>query len=226
MIYTFIIFLSKFKTRFSFFSDNRLQAKTTIKITSKSKTEKCLLKLSIKILIKSLKNPNETWTNEKITLRVEEMIKNLHESNEINMLEKFVDKLNTDRKVLSNLVKCGVELYDMLLSIKKNLSATEVNITEGSVCITFYFAEKEDLENYLRKLSRHDEKFFKDLSKIILNKTFLEIFGVNYKLVQWTMSAVRAYRGLCFFPFVLFFFFLFYLVFQFVNQIIESITYC
>lgn len=203
-----------------------MQAKTTIKITSKSKTEKCLLKLSIKILIKSLKNPNETWTNEKITLRVEEMIKNLHESNEINMLEKFVDKLNTDRKVLSNLVKCGVELYDMLLSIKKNLSATEVNITEGSVCITFYFAEKEDLENYLRKLSRHDEKFFKDLSKIILNKTFLEIFGVNYKLVQWTMSAVRAYRGLCFFPFVLFFFFLFYLVFQFVNQIIESITYC
>lgn len=36
---------------------------------------------------------------------------------------------------------------------------------------------------------------FKDLSKIILNKTFLEIFGVNYQLVQWTMSEVRAYRG-------------------------------
>lgn len=175
-----------------------MQARTNIKITSKSKTEKRLLKLSIKILIKSLKNPNETWTKEKITLRVEEMIKNLHESNEKHLLEKFLDKLYTDRKVLSTLVKCGAELYDMLMSIKNNLSVTEVNISEGSVCITFYFAKKEDLENYLSKLSRHDEKLFKDLSKMILNKTFLEIFGVNYQLVQWTMSEVRAYRGLCF----------------------------
>lgn len=159
-----------------------------------------MLKLSIKILIKSLKNPNETWTKEKITLRVEEMIKNLDESNEKYLLEKFVDKLNTDKKVLSTLVKCGVQLYDMLLSIMKKNSATESIVTEGSVCITFYFAKKEDLENYLSKLNRHDEKLFKDLSKIILNKTFLEIFGVNYQLVQWTMSEVRAYRGLCFFP--------------------------
>lgn len=197
MIYTFIS-LSKSETIFFFFADNRLQARTNIKITSKSKTEKRLLKLSIKILIKSLKNPNETWTKEKITLRVEEMIKNLHESNEKHLLEKFLDKLYTDKKVLSTLVKCGAELYDMFMSIKNNLSVTEVNISEGSVCITFYFAKKEDLENYLSKLSRHDEKLFKDLSKMILNKTFLEIFGVNYQLVQWTMSEVRAYRGLCF----------------------------
>lgn len=70
--------------------------------------EKSLLKLLIKIFIKSLKNLNEIWIKEKIMLRVEEMIKNFDELNEKYFLEKFVDKLNIDKKVLFILVKCGV----------------------------------------------------------------------------------------------------------------------
>lgn len=142
--------------------------------------EKRLLKLLIKIFIKSLKNLNEIWIKEKIILRVEEMIKNFYELNEKYFLEKFLDKLYIDKKVLFILVKCGVELYDMFMLIKNNFLVMEVNILEGSVCIIFYFVKKEDFENYLSKFSRYDEKLFKDFFKMILNKIFLEIFGVNY----------------------------------------------
>lgn len=187
-------FLFHFET--IYISDNRLQARTHFKITSTSKTEKCLLKFSVKILIKSLKNPNESWTKEKITLSVEKMIKKLHNSNEKELLNNFLEKSTKDKKVESTLLKCGVQLYDMLLSITEKHSATEAKVTHGSVCIAFYFAKTEDLENYLSKLRAQDKQLFKDFSRIILNKTFLEIFDVNYQLVQWTMSEVKAYRGL------------------------------
>lgn len=67
----------------------------------------------------------------------------------------------------------------LLLIMKKNLVMESI-VIEGSVCIIFYFVKKEDFENYLSKFNRYDEKLFKDFFKIILNKIFLEIFGVNY----------------------------------------------
>lgn len=59
----------------------------------------------------------------------------------------------------------------------------------------FFFDTDSDVEDFLYILRKGDADFQRDISKLILNKTLMEIFGVDLQYVSWTISKVTVKKG-------------------------------
>lgn len=157
-----------------------------------------LLDCCLHFLIHSLKNPNDTWTKDKIVTHVKRMISKLVEDNEKDRLEYFCQNLYQDESLSNTLLNCGEDFYSLIFSMEEKYNARNIMLSEGSVCITFCFDYYLHLENYLKKLKRKNAQLIKDLTRIILNKPLLEIFSINQQQICWTSSTVKVYKGVCF----------------------------
>lgn len=87
-------------------------------------------------------------------------------------------------------------MFELVSSIQEKYAARDIAFTDGCVCVTFSFANVEDLENYLEKVRNKDEQLTIDLSRILLNKTLLSIFDINPTLVTWNASELKVFKGL------------------------------
>lgn len=154
------------------------------------------MKVCLKYLINNLKHPDETWTKEKILQHIEDAITTLEKNNEIKLLNNFLQKLRRDKHIFKTLMKCGEDFVAMLLSIKQRHNARNILLSEGSLCVTFCFINESNLEKFMQKLANNDDQLIKDLSRIILNKTVLNIFNIDPQLVWWTAATARIHLGL------------------------------
>lgn len=153
------------------------------------------MKVLLKYLINNLKNPDETWTKEKILQHIEDAMSTLEKNNEIKLLNKFLRKLRRDKQISKTLMKCGEDFVALLFSFKQRHNARNVILSEGSLCVTFCFVNDLNLETFMRKIANNDDQLTKDLSRIILNKTLLSIFNIDPQLVWWTASTAKVYLG-------------------------------
>lgn len=142
-----------------------------------------------------MKNPNETWTKDKIMKHIREMISKLVEDNEKDRLEYFCQNLYQDESLSNTLLKCGEDFYALIFSMEKKYNARDIMLSEGSVCVTFCFENKLHLENYLKKLESKNDELVKDLSKLTLNRTLLKILRINPHQIWWTASTVKVHKG-------------------------------
>lgn len=154
------------------------------------------LKLYLHYLIKNLKNPDETWTKEKILQHIEDTMCELEDNNEIDLLHNFFKTLSTDKHISKTLMKCGEDFVAMLFSFQQRHKARNISMSEGSLCVTFCFVNDLNLETFMQKLADNDGQLKKDFSRLILNKTLLKIFNIDPQLVWWTASTAKIYQGL------------------------------
>lgn len=175
--------------------DNRYQTEVVCRIIPRHGLQKCYLKVCLKYLINNLKNPDETWTKEKILQHIEDAITTLEKNNEKKLLNNFLRKLRRDKKISKTLMKCGEDFVALLFSFKQRHNAQTVFLSEGSLCVTFCFVNDLDLETFMRKIANNDDQLTKDMSRIILNKTLLSIFNTDPQLVWWTASTAKVYLG-------------------------------
>lgn len=154
-----------------------------------------MLECLVNLLIRHLRDPDESWTKEMIISHVENMIQRLVNSNEEELLISFIKRLNNDKGIATTLLRCGEKMFELVSSIQEKYAARKIAITLQS-CITFSFANVNDLENYLEKVRNKDEQLTTDLSRILLNKTLLSIFYINPTLVRWNASELKVFKGL------------------------------
>lgn len=178
-----------------FITDTRYQAELVCNFVSSPGRQRVLLDCCLHFLIHSLKNPNETWTKDKIVTHVKEMISRLVEDNEKDRLEYFCQNLYQDESLSNTLLKCGEDFYALIFAMEKKYNARDIMISKGSFCVTFCFEKKLHLENYLKKLESMNEELIKDLTKLTLNRTLLKIFSINPHQIWWTAWTVRVYKG-------------------------------
>lgn len=69
-------------------------------------------------------------------------------------------------------------------------------MSKGSLRVTFCFVNDFDLETFMQKLADNDGQLIKDLSRLILSKTLLQIFNIDPQLVCWTASTAKIYSGM------------------------------
>lgn len=155
-----------------------------------------MLKCPVNLLIRHLRDPDESWTKEMIISHVENMIQRLVNSNEEQLFISFMKSLNNDEMIATTLLRCGKKMFELVSSIQERYSARNIAFTDGCVCVTFSFANVNDLENYLEKVRNKDEQLITDLSRILLNKTLLSIFDINPTLVTWNASELKVFKGL------------------------------
>lgn len=155
-----------------------------------------MLECPVNLLIRHLRDPDESWTKEMIISHVENMIQRLVNSNEEQLFISFMKSLNNDEKIATTLLRCGKKMFELVSSIQERYSARNIAITDGCVCVTFSFADVNDLENYLEKVRNKDEQLIADLSRILLNKTLLSIFDINPTLATWNASELKVFKGL------------------------------
>lgn len=142
-----------------------------------------------------MKNPDETWTKEKILQHIEDTMCELEDNNEIDLLHNFFKTLSTDKHISKTLMKCGEDFVAMLFSFQQRHKARNISMSEGSLCVTFCFVNDLNLETFMQKLADNDGQLKKDFSRLILNKTLLKIFNIDPQLVWWTASTAKIYRG-------------------------------
>lgn len=155
-----------------------------------------MLECPVNLLIRHLRDPDESWTKEMIISHVENMIQRLVNSNEEQLFISFMKSLNNDEMIATTLLRCGKKMFELVSSIQERYSARNIAITDGCVCVTFSFADVNDLENYLEKIRNKDEQLITDLSRILLNKTLLSIFDINPTLATWNASELKVFKGL------------------------------
>lgn len=155
-----------------------------------------MLECPVNLLIRHLRDPDESWTKEMIISHVENMIERLVNSNEEQLFISFMKSLNNDEKIATTLLRCGKKMFELVSSIQERYSARNIAFTDGCVCVTFSFADVNDLENYLEKVRNKDEQLITDLSRVLLNKTLLSIFDINPTLVTWNASELKVFKGL------------------------------
>lgn len=127
---------------------------------------------------------------------IEDAITTLEKNNEIKLLNNFLQKLRRDKHIFKTLMKCGEDFVAMLFSIKQRHNARNILLSEGSLCVTFCFINESNLEKFMQKLANNDDQLIKDLSRIILNKTVLNIFNIDPQLVWWIAATARIHLGL------------------------------
>lgn len=181
---------------FFFITDTRYQAELVCNFNSSPGHERVLLDCCLQFLIRNLRNPNHTWTTDKILTHVKEMISKLVEDNEKDRLEYFCQYLYQDESLSKTLLTCGEEFYALIFSMERKYNAREIMISKGSFCVTFCFENKLHLENYLKKLESKDDQLIKDLSNLTLNKTLLNIFSIRPQRIWWTAWTVKVHKGL------------------------------
>lgn len=154
-----------------------------------------LLNCCLHFLIQNLKNPNETWTKDKIVQHVRSMMHKLVETNEKDLLESFCQKIYLDESLCNTLLSCGEDFYALMFSIQEKYNARDILLSEGSFCLMFCFVDEVHLDKYVLKLVSKDKQLIKDLSRMILNKRLLHIFNIDPHQVSWTASTIKIYRG-------------------------------
>lgn len=175
--------------------DSYYQASTKTTLNASSKRDQLMLECPVNLLIRHLRDPDESWTKEMIISHVENMIQRLVNSNEEQLFISFMKSLNNDEKIATTLLRCGKKMFELVSSIQERYSARNIAFTDGCVCVTFSFADVNDLENYLEKIRNKDEQLITDLSRILLNKTLLSIFDINPTLVTWNASELKVFKG-------------------------------
>lgn len=175
--------------------DSYYQASTKTTLNASSKRDQLMLECPVNLLIRHLRDPDESWTKEMIISHVENMIQRLVNSNEEQLFISFMKSLNNDEKIATTLLRCGKKMFELVSSIQERYSARNIAFTDGCVCVTFSFANVNDLENYLEKVRNKDEQLITDLSRILLNKTLLSIFDINPTLVTWNASELKVFKG-------------------------------
>lgn len=68
-----------------------------------------------------MKNPNETWTKEKILQHIKDAMRELEDENKEDLLSNFVETLSTDKDILETLMKCGEDFVALLFSFAKDI---------------------------------------------------------------------------------------------------------
>lgn len=167
-------------------------------VSSKKKDEQVFLETELYFLLHSLKKPHKSWTPEKLLKWVNKMIATLFDKKKIDLLKHFCIQINEDEDIRNTLLECGEEMYQVRASITEKYNAMELNITEGCVCLTFCFDAERDVERFLYILRTGETELKRDISKLILNKTLMDIFGVDLKHVSWAISTVTVKKGLFF----------------------------
>lgn len=175
--------------------DSYYQASTKTTLNASSKRDQLMLECPVNLLIRHLRDPDESWTKEMIISHVENMIQRLVNSNEEQLFISFMKSLNNDEKIATTLLRCGKKMFELVSSIQETYSARKIAFTDGCVCVTFSFADVNDLENYLEKVRNKDEQLIADLSRILLNKTLLSIFDINPTLATWNTSELKVFKG-------------------------------
>lgn len=175
--------------------DSYYQASTKTTLNASSERDQLMLECPVNLLIRHLRDPDESWTKEMIISHVENMIQRLVNSNEEQLFISFMKSLNNDEKIATTLLRCGKKMFELVSSIQERYSARNIAFTDGCVCVTFSFADVNDLENYLEKVRNKDEQLITDLSRILLNKTLLSIFDINPTLVTWNASELKVFKG-------------------------------
>lgn len=175
-------------------NDSCYQASTKSTLNASSERDRLMLECLVNLLIRHLRDPDESWTKEMIISHVENMIQRLVNSNEEELLISFIKRLNNDKGIATTLLRCGEKMFELVSSIQEKYAARKIAITLQS-CITFSFANVNDLENYLEKVRNKDEQLTTDLSRILLNKTLLSIFYINPTLVRWNASELKVFKG-------------------------------
>lgn len=175
--------------------DSYYQASTKTTLNASSKRDQLMLECPVNLLIRHLRDPDESWTKEMIISHVENMIQRLVNSNEEQLFISFMKSLNNDEKIATTLLRCGKKMFELVSSIQERYSARKIAFTDGCVCVTFSFADVNDLENYLEKVRNKDEQLIADLSRILLNKTLLSIFDINPTLATWNASELKVFKG-------------------------------
>lgn len=165
-------------------------------MNASSERDQLMLECPVNLLIRHLRDPDESWTKEMIISHVENMIERLVNSNEEQLFISFMKSLNNDEKIATTLLRCGKKMFELVSSIQERYSARKIAFTDGCVCVTFSFADVNDLENYLEKIRNKDEQLITDLSRILLNKTLLSIFDINPTLATWNASELKVFKGL------------------------------
>lgn len=175
--------------------DSYYQASTKTTLNASSKRDQLMLECPVNLLIRHLRDPDESWTKEMIISHVENMIQRLVNSNKEQLFISFMKSLNNDEKIATTLLRCGKKMFELVSSIQERYSARNMAFTDGCVCVTFSFADVNDLENYLEKVRNKDEQLITDLSRILLNKTLLSIFDINPTLATWNASELKVFKG-------------------------------
>lgn len=165
-------------------------------MNASSERDQLMLECPVNLLIRHLRDPDESWTKEMIISHVENMIQRLVNSNEEQLFISFMKSLNNDERIATTLLRCGKKMFELVSSIQETYSARNIAFTDGCVCVTFSFADVNDLENYLEKVRNKDEQLIADLSRILLNKTLLSIFDINPTLATWNASELKVFKGL------------------------------
>ncbi|XP_056015574.1 uncharacterized protein LOC125672979 isoform X4 [Ostrea edulis] len=174
-------------------NDNRVEAK--LDVSTESSDMKEMLKLSTALLIQSLKNPDETWTTTKIIYHVENLINQCQDARETTLLVDFIKKINEDVLIQNTLIQCGPIMLELISSVQERYKATKVLIKDGCVCFIMCFAECQDLQNFVTDLQKGNNDFTKDVSRILMNPTFLSVFDINSEVVTWKATEIKVYKA-------------------------------
>ncbi|XP_062579782.1 uncharacterized protein LOC134241776 [Saccostrea cucullata] len=171
------------------------QAMAKIDVDTTEKNKRVMLKCSMNFLTKSLVNPAETWTKDKIKQHVKGMINDLEDAKETDLLIEFIRTIDQDPNIQTTLIKCGVEMFELISSVQQRYNATKVQIINGCVCFVFSFADEKSMEKLLNDFSERGKHFRNCISKILLNQTFLGIFQIHPKTVTWKACELKVYKG-------------------------------
>lgn len=83
------------------------QASTKTTLNASSERDQLMLECPINLLIRHLRDPDESWTKEMIISHVENMIQRLVNSNEEQLFISFMKSLNNDEMIATTLLRCG-----------------------------------------------------------------------------------------------------------------------
>lgn len=184
------------------FVDIQQMAVLKTKISTTEIDNKIFLKTQINYLLKSLRNPTNSWTKDDLVKTVGQTINKLYERNALDLLEDFCTAINEDENIDNTLRICQKEIFEILDSLENKYHAN-INVSEGCVCFTFYFHTVNDLESFLVKVREGQEELRKDISDLLLNKTLMKVFQVDSIYVNLDISKVTANKGLLFLFFFL-----------------------
>lgn len=179
------------------FVDIRMAVLKT-KISTTKIDNKIFLKTQINYLLKSLRNPTDSWTKDDLVETVRQMLNKLYERNALDLLEDLLTAISEDENINNTLRICQKEILEILDSLENKYHA-DINVSEGCVCFTFHFHTDNDLESFLVKVQEGQVELWKDISDFLLNKTLMKVFRVDSIFANLVISKVTANKGLLFF---------------------------
>lgn len=90
-------------------------------MNASSKRDQLMLECPVNLLIRHLRDPDESWTKEMIISHVENMIQRLVNSNEEQLFISFMKSLNNDEMIATTLLRCGKKMFELVSSIQERL---------------------------------------------------------------------------------------------------------